>query len=220
MFKQKKIMAVLAPVGMLVGMAMATQAIAMSHGVNKYTSDGAKDMVTNSAGECWRSAQGTPGPIPACGDKVMEAEVDGDDDGDGVLNSVDRCPGTRAGAKVDQWGCEIIENMTINVVSDEFDFDSDVLKPAAKDALDELADRIKASKGQEALSITGHTDSTGPEDYNMGLSERRAQSAASYLEGQGITGISTKGMGESDPVADNGTREGRAKNRRVEITTY
>jgi len=218
MFKQKKIMAVLAPVGLLVGMAIATQAIAMSHGVNKYTSDGAKDMVTNSAGECWRSAQGTPGPQVACGDQI--AEVDGDDDGDGVLNSVDRCPGTRAGAKVDQWGCEIIVNMTINLVSDEFDFDSAVLTPDAKSALDELSDRIKASKGQEALSITGYTDSTGPEDYNMGLSERRAQSAAAYLEGQGITGITTKGMGESDPVADNGTREGRAKNRRVEITTY
>ena len=51
----------------------------------------------------------------------------------------------------------------------------------------------------------------------MGLSERRAQAAAAYLENQGITDISTIGRGESSPVADNGTREGRAKNRRVEI---
>jgi OOP family OmpA-OmpF porin len=221
MFKQKKIIAMLAPVGLLVGMTMATQAIAMSHGVNKYAADGSKDMVTNVAGECWRTVGGTPGPQEKCGDAMpMAAKMDGDSDGDGVLDSADRCPGTRAGAKVDQWGCEIVENMTINVVSDEFDFDSAVLKPQAKDALDELADRVKASKGQESLSIVGHTDSTGPESYNMGLSERRAQSAAAYLEGRGITGITTKGMGESSPVADNGTKDGRSKNRRVEITTY
>jgi len=220
MFKQKKIIAMLGPVGLLVGMTMATQAIAMSHEVKNYASDGSKDMVTNSAGECWRTVGGTPGPKVECGDQMAMEKADMDSDGDGVLDSIDRCPGTRAGAKVDQWGCEIIVNMTINVVTDEFDFDSAVLKPAAKDALNELADRIKESKGQEALSIIGHTDSTGPENYNMGLSERRAKAAADYLEGRGITGITTKGMGESNPVADNGTKAGRAKNRRVEITTY
>ena len=221
MFKQKKMIAMLAPVGLLVGMTMASQAIAMSHGVNKYASDSAKDMVTNSAGECWRTVGGTPGPQKQCGDEMpMMEKADGDSDGDGVLDSVDRCPGTRAGAKVDKWGCEVIENLTIDLVNDEFDFDKAVLKPGMKAALDDLANRIKASKGQEQLTITGHTDSIGSEAYNMGLSERRAKAAAAYLESMGITGISTNGMGESSPVADNGTKAGRAKNRRVEIKTY
>lgn len=220
MFKQKKIVALLAPVGMLAGMVMATQAVAMSHEVNKYTSDSSKEMVTNSAGECWRTAGGTPGPQEKCGDTMPMAAMDGDSDGDGVPDSADRCPGTRAGAKVDKWGCEVIENLTIDLVNDEFDFDSAVLKPDMKTALDELADRVKASQGQEQLTITGHTDSVGTEAYNMGLSERRAKAAASYLENRGITGITTNGMGESSPVADNGTKAGRAKNRRVEIKTY
>jgi OOP family OmpA-OmpF porin len=71
------------------------------------------------------------------------------------------------------------------------------------------------------LEIVGHTDSTGPEAYNLGLSERRAQAAANYLEGKGVSmsRITVKGMGESAPVASNATREGRAMNRRVEINT-
>lgn len=222
--KQKTMIAMLAPVGLIVGLTMATQAVAMSHGgVKKYTSDSAKSMVKNSAGECWRSSGGTPGPLESCGDAApmapMKEAAPMDSDGDGVLDADDRCPGTRAGAKVDMFGCEVVENLTIDLVEDEFDFDSAVLKPGMKDALNDLASRVKASKGQERLTITGHTDSVGPASYNMGLSERRAQSAASYLESMGITGITTNGMGESSPVADNGTREGRAKNRRIEITT-
>ena len=61
--------------------------------------------------------------------QMAKEMVDGDSDGDGVLDSIDRCPGTRAGAKVDQWGCEVIENLTIDLVNDEFDFDRAVLKP-------------------------------------------------------------------------------------------
>jgi outer membrane protein OmpA-like peptidoglycan-associated protein len=102
---------------------------------------------------------------------------------------------------------------------DEFDFDSATLKPEMESALDDVAARIAASKGAESLSIVGHTDSTGPEDYNQGLSERRAQAVADYLAGQGVdpARMTTSGMGESSPIADNGTREGRAQNRRVEI---
>jgi len=216
MLKQKKIIAMLAPVGLVMGMTMATQAVAMSHGDSKYASDISKEMVKNVRGECWRTVGGTSGPQPACGDEMPMKPMMGpkDSDGDGVMDADDRCPGTRAGAKVDSSGCEVVENLTVNLVEDEFDFDSAVLKPAMEDALDELAARIKASKGH------GHTDSVGSEGYNMGLSERRAQSAAAYLEGRGISGISTNGMGESSPVGDNGSAEGRAQNRRVEIKTY
>jgi OOP family OmpA-OmpF porin len=69
-------------------------------------------------------------------------------------------------------------------------------------------------------TVVGHTDSTGSEAYNQRLSERRAQSVASYLEGKGIAvgRLTATGAGESQPIADNGTREGRAQNRRVVLT--
>ena len=122
-----------------------------------------------------------------------------------------------AGAKVDADGCEIIENLTIDLVEGEFAFDSAELKPGTKAALDDLANQIQESRGNEAVTIIGHTDSTGPEEYNLALSVRRAQSAADYLEAQGITDITVEGMGEAQPIADNATPQGRAKNRRIEF---
>ena len=70
------------------------------------------------------------------------------------------------------------------------------------------------------VEVAGHTDSTGSEQYNQSLSERRAATVAQYLEAKGVATqrILTVGMGESRPVADNGTPEGRQANRRVEIT--
>ena len=101
-----------------------------------------------------------------------------------------------------------------------FDFDSDVLKEEGKVSLQELGDSIKAKSGKVVdIDIIGHTDSTGPEDYNQGLSERRAQAVADYIVGEGIdaTIIDVSGEGESNPIASNDTREGRAENRRVDI---
>ena len=147
--------------------------------------------------------------------------VDGDDDGDGVPNSRDKCPNTRPGAKVDSNGCEIIESVMIRTTTDHFDFDSATLKPKMMSELDTVAAKVKASKGAEMLEVVGHTDSTGPAAYNQGLSERRAQAAADYLVSQGLDAgsMTVKGMGESAPVADNATRDGRAMNRRVEVIT-
>ncbi len=217
--KLLKPVGVLVPLSLAVGMVLAPQAMA----AEKRWVDSAKGgtAVTNSYGECWDSA-GAKQMRPECGDVIpMEAPppVDGDDDGDGVPNSRDKCPNTRPGAKVDSNGCEIIDSITINLDVDEFDFDSAKLKPEMESALDDVAARIAASKGAESLNIVGHTDSTGPEDYNQGLSERRAQAVADYLAGQGVdpARMTTSGMGESSPIADNGTREGRAQNRRVEI---
>ena len=149
------------------------------------------------------------------------AMVDGDADGDGVADSRDACAATPAGARVDSKGCQIINNVVINVTADHFAFDSAELKPKMQAELDTVVARVKGSKGDEMLEVVGHTDSTGPDAYNQGLSERRAQAAADYLASQGISASSmtVKGMGESVPVADNGTREGRAMNRRVEILT-
>ncbi len=101
-----------------------------------------------------------------------------------------------------------------------FDFDSAVLREDGKVALHELGDTIKA-KGAKVvdIDIIGHTDSTGPAEYNQGLSERRAQAVADYIISEGIDAaiIDVSGEGENNPVASNDTAAGRAQNRRVDI---
>lgn len=225
MFKEanKKIATVAAAVGLIMGSTVASAEDPM----RAYAQDAEKSVVTNAYGECWTSKGGVKQLVEKCGDVIAKEEaapapvpVDGDDDNDGVPNSRDKCPNTRAGATVDADGCEIVENLTINLVVEEFDFDSAVLKPQMKSALEDFADKVKASPGHESVTVIGHTDSTGPEAYNMGLSERRAKAAAAYLESLGIDSITTEGRGESQPIADNKTREGRAQNRRIEITTH
>ncbi|MBN2866302.1 MAG: OmpA family protein [Thiotrichales bacterium] len=99
-----------------------------------------------------------------------------------------------------------------------FDTDKAVLKTAATEELDVYSGYMTRNPNKN-IKVTGHTDSTGTEAYNQALSERRAMSVKTYLEGKGIDGkrIETIGMGETSPVASNKTKEGRAQNRRVEI---
>jgi OmpA-OmpF porin, OOP family len=99
-----------------------------------------------------------------------------------------------------------------------FDFDKAVLKPGGQAALDDLVSRLK-DINLEVIIAVGHTDSVGTDAYNQKLSVRRAEAVKSYLQGKGVESsrIYTEGKGESQPVADNKTAEGRAKNRRVEI---
>jgi len=99
-----------------------------------------------------------------------------------------------------------------------FDFGKDTLKPEGRQVLDQVASQVE-TLNLETLIAVGHTDSIGSEQYNQGLSERRANSVKNYLVGKGIPAdrIYTEGKGETSPVADNATREGRAQNRRVEI---
>ena len=101
-----------------------------------------------------------------------------------------------------------------------FDFDSDRVRSDARRNLDELARSLDKYPDTDLL-IVGHTDGVGSDDYNMGLSERRADSAARYIESQGVrTGIRTVGRGEREPVASNESDYGRQKNRRVEVAIY
>src|SRR5450755_2782834 len=99
-----------------------------------------------------------------------------------------------------------------------FDFDKAVLKPEGRAKLDDLVGKLKAVN-LEVVIVIGHTDSIGSDAYNKKLSLRRAGAVKAYLVSKGIEAnrIHTEGKGESQPIADNKTREGRAKNRRVEI---
>lgn len=101
-----------------------------------------------------------------------------------------------------------------------FDVDSEVIKGEAKSNLDALAANL-AKYPKTDLMIVGHTDETGTDSYNMGLSKRRAASASRYLRSHGVSrGIRALGRGETEPIASNDSAEGRQQNRRVEIAIY
>lgn len=102
-----------------------------------------------------------------------------------------------------------------------FPFDSDQVLPAGRENLRQLANSLRDYPETEVL-IVGHTDGQGADDYNLRLSNRRAESARQFLVAQGINGarIRTEGRGESEPVADNTTDAGRAQNRRVEVAIF
>ncbi len=102
-----------------------------------------------------------------------------------------------------------------------FDFDSDVIRPTAGTNLRNLAASLDKYPNTDLL-IVGHTDSVGTDAYNQALSERRAQSTASYLASQGVARerLRTSGRGETEPVAPNATAAGRERNRRVEVAIY
>ncbi|HYE70181.1 MAG TPA: OmpA family protein [Aquabacterium sp.] len=99
-----------------------------------------------------------------------------------------------------------------------FDFDKAVLKPEGRAKLDDLVGKVK-DINLEVIIAVGHTDSVGTDQYNQRLSVRRAEAVKAYLVSKGIekNRVYTEGKGEKQPVADNKTSEGRAKNRRVEI---
>ncbi|MBN8506683.1 MAG: OmpA family protein, partial [Burkholderiales bacterium] len=99
-----------------------------------------------------------------------------------------------------------------------FDVDKSVLKPEAKTKLDDLVSKMKAIN-LEVIIAVGHTDSDGSDEYNQRLSVRRSEAVKAYLTSKGVEAnrIYTEGKGEKSPVADNKTKEGKAKNRRTEI---
>lgn len=119
------------------------------------------------------------------------------------------------GVSVTREGERIILNMPSNIT---FDTNSADIKPNFYDVLNSVALVLK-EYNKTLINITGHTDSTGTEAYNLNLSQRRATSVGQYLISQGIdpTRIAAAGMGESQPIASNDTPEGRQQNRRVEI---
>ncbi len=113
---------------------------------------------------------------------------------------------------------ETARGLIVNLSDVLFDVDRATLKPGARERLAHVAGILSSHPGLK-IEIEGHTDSTGSDEYNQGLSERRAQAVQGYLSQQGIGQAiaATVGFGESRPVATNGTATGRQQNRRVEI---
>ncbi|MEL6791944.1 MAG: OmpA family protein [Pseudomonadota bacterium] len=119
------------------------------------------------------------------------------------------------GATVVNTGEELLVNLPNEVT---FDVDQAAIKPEFRDPLSEVAETLVKFESS-AVDIIGHTDSTGSDAYNQTLSERRADSVSDFLTRRGVIRerIVAFGEGETQPIADNGTAEGRARNRRVEI---
>lgn len=166
-------------------------------------------------------SDGVPDVDDRCPDTPAGAEVDEfgcerDSDGDGVVDRLDRCPDTRPGARVDIHGCEIVEVTTLEGVT--FGLGSAELHPSSTRTLDETAATLRKHPEIHA-EIAGHSDSTGPRALNLRLSRERADAVRDYLIGQGVAPdrLVATGVGPDQPIADNGTAEGRAANRRVEL---
>lgn len=110
------------------------------------------------------------------------------------------------------------DGILLNLPDVTFAVDSTEVSPAFRTALDRVAQSM-VQYPDSLIDVYGHTDSTGSDQYNLDLSKRRADAVARYLTSRGVSSarIQTQGMGESYPVADNATAEGRARNRRVEV---
>jgi len=136
-----------------------------------------------------------------------------DSDGDGVPDYLDKCPNTPKGATVDARGCWTYAAVVM------YDFNSAEIKSEAFSMLDEAVLILKKNP-ELKVEIDGHTDNMGSAAYNMNLSERRAKAVMKYFVDKGVEAerLTTKGFGFTKPAASNKTKEGRAKNRRVELT--
>lgn len=154
----------------------------------------------------------TPDPVAP-----QQTCADLDDDGDGVNNCDDKCPNSVAGQAIGPDGCPV--PLTIDLKGVNFDFDKDTLRPDAEAILAEAVS-ILQKYPQLKVEVAGHTDSVGSEQYNQGLSERRAAAVYNYLTSNGIDSsrlVGPNGFGELRPIDTNDTAEGRARNRRTEL---
>ncbi|MBI6955347.1 OmpA family protein [Pseudomonas sp. CCOS 191] len=179
----------------------------------------------------WAAGAGVAGAI--AGGLICYAQ-DGDEDGDGVFDRRDRCPDTPAGTQVNHMGCPLPQypaaapqpepaaTSEVITLDDQgqvlFAFDSAELTQGAQQRLQGLLPKLN-DPSVASVKVIGFTDSVGFDSYNQRLSERRASGVAEYLISQGLAPnkVTSQGRGESEPVADNDTDEGRSRNRRVEL---
>ncbi len=203
----------------LMGFAAATSA----HDVGNWTSS-AGEVWKNTPGECWRTGFWTPAnALPGCDGAITEkpkAMVQPDPVyPTPEVNPAPAPAAAPAPAPAPAPAAAAAVSSKVTYAADAFfDFDKSVIKPEGKAKLDDLVGKVKAIN-LEVIIAVGHTDSVGSDAYNQKLSLRRSQAVKAYLVSKGIdkTRIYTEGKGEKQPVADNKTKEGRAKNRRVEI---
>ena len=169
--------------------------------------DDDRDGVPNDIDQCPGTPLGVPVDVRGC---------PLDSDNDGVPNKIDQCPGTLPGMKVNSRGCVISQKVDIDGV--HFEFNKARLMLDSKTVLDNVAKALN-NEPDVSIIIAGHTDSVGSDAYNKRLSQERAQSVVDYLISKGIESsrLRAVGYGESKPVADNSTDEGRERNRRVEL---
>ncbi|MDQ2721209.1 MAG: OmpA family protein [Bacteroidota bacterium] len=171
-------------------------------------------------------------------DKAQLMKDMADDDGDGVANKYDKCPGTVAGTVVDGSGCPIVvtqpvikETQVIVTEQDrkvvdsaihnlEFDLSKATIKTKSFASLNSVANLLVQKNF--SLKLAGHTDNSGSMALNMRLSKERAEAVKAYLVAQGANAsrIEATGYGPTQPIANNKTEEGRQKNRRVEFTLF
>ena len=202
----------------LMGFAAATSA----NDVGNWTSS-AGEVWKNTPGECWRTGFWTPAnALPGCDGAITEkpkAMVQPDPVYPTPEVNPEPAPAAApAPAPAPAAAAAAVSSKVTYAADAFFDFDKSVIKPEGKAKLDDLVGKVKAIN-LEVIIAVGHTDSVGSDAYNQKLSLRRSQAVKAYLVSKGIdkTRIYTEGKGEKQPVADNKTKEGRAKNRRVEI---
>ncbi len=173
------------------------------------TKDDDKDGVPDNKDKCPNTQNGVI---------VNEEGCPLDSDGDSVPDYQDKCPETPKGAKVDERGCRIILKETVEITLQlEFKLDSSEILPKHIGQISEVGEFMRQYPDTQAV-LEGHTDSTGSEEYNQKLSRERAEAVrASLIQGFKInpSRLVSVGMGESRPIADNSTAEGREQNRRV-----
>ncbi len=197
-------------IGLAMGIVSASATADGDGFVEEYVTNPFGEVWKNSYGECWRDRfAATDEKLEECGyEKEMgAAEVVVTNDMREVIVTEEppACP-----------ELVVLKNL-------HFDFDSTAINEEDKEKLVSARDFIRAEVPQgchktETVLVIGHTDSTGPETYNNGLSLRRANAVVDYLRSIGVeANLVAEGKGESEPVADNSSREGRAENRRVVI---
>jgi outer membrane protein OmpA-like peptidoglycan-associated protein len=173
---------------------------------------------------------GVPDGIDRCPDTPKGAKVDKkgcplDSDGDGVPDGIDRCPNTPAGTAVDAFGCttgetEFLDTGVFTTSEILFEISKSDIKPESYELLDRIGNAL-IQWPELKIEIGGYTDSSGSAEFNQRLSEQRAQAVLDYLVKKfpeiNQQQYTSKGYGEESPIASNDTKEGRAKNRRVEF---
>ncbi len=171
--------------------------------------DSDNDGVADSSDQC-------PGTVSGVKVDAKGCAINMDVDGDGIMNANDDCPNTAAGTIVDKRGCELKADIKLDKV--QFKSGTAELSSESKSILDGIAQTLKDNE-HLVFEVAGHTDNRGDYNYNVSLSEKRAQAVRQYLVNDGVAAnrLSAHGYGPDKPVASNDSREGRSQNRRVEL---